>query len=321
MYRRQTGSNSVTSCLSVIQAQSQRVTRRNTPRFADYAAELNLATFPLPETAEKGKPVYNARYLVDENARSELEALFAMMKRNAIRLFLAATAAVLAFAFHARGGGQTTTPDSRSPQPPGSLRLYVMDCGTLHIADMERFQLKKEEVSTTNLSVACFLVVHPKGTLLWDAGAVPDATWKPTGSPTTQHVVLPDSQERDVTVLCAGEKGGFSLEDAVCAGLLADGIERAEAGARLSDAAQAARALGTLYGTRLDRLRHDSGWARHLEARRRGPDLDCCLRLDASGLVPVLVGGAITSGPGALTCPAAEADTRSGGPAGPGANR
>jgi len=201
MYRRQTGSNSVTSCLSVIQAQSQRVTRRNTPRFADYAAELNLATFPLPETAEKGKPVYNARYLVDENARSELEALFAMMKRNAIRLFLAATAAVLAFAFHARGGGQTTTPDSRSPQPPGSLRLYVMDCGTLHIADMERFQLKKEEVSTTNLSVACFLVVHPKGTLLWDAGAVPDATWKPTGSPTTQHVVLPDSQERDVTML------------------------------------------------------------------------------------------------------------------------
>ena len=129
------------------------------------------------------------------------------------------------------------------------------------------------------------------------------------------------SQGRDVTVLCAGEKGGFSLEDAVCAGLLADGIERAEAGARLSDAAQAARALGTLYGTRLDRLRHDSGWARHLEARRRGLDLDCCLRLDASALVPVLVGGAITSGPGALTCPAAEADTRSGGPAGPGANR
>ncbi len=76
-----------------------------------------------------------------------------------------------------------------------------MDCGTLHIADMGRFRLKKEEVSTTDLSVACFLVVHPKGTLLWDTGAVPDAAWKPTASLTTQHVVLPDSQERDVTML------------------------------------------------------------------------------------------------------------------------
>jgi hypothetical protein len=38
----------------------------------------------------------------------------------------------------------------------------VIDCGTLHIADMGRFQLKKEEVATTDLSVACFLVVHPR---------------------------------------------------------------------------------------------------------------------------------------------------------------
>ena len=127
------------------------------------------------------------------------------------------------------------------------------------------------------------------------------------------------SQGRDLTVLCAGEKGGFSLEDAVCAGLVADGIGRT-AGARLSDAAQAARALGVLYGTRLGRLRHDSGWARHLDARRRGADLDCCLRLDVSAFVPVLAGGVITPGPDALTWPAAEADTRSG-PVGPGANR
>ena len=129
------------------------------------------------------------------------------------------------------------------------------------------------------------------------------------------------SQGRDLTVLCAGDRGGFSLEDAVCAGLLAAGILQASDDARLSDAAEAARALGVLYGVRLDRLRHDSGWARHLEARRRGPDLECCLRLDASSLVPVLAGGVITDGSGALTRPAAGADTRSGGPSGPGANR
>ena len=93
-----------------------------------------------------------------------------MMKHNAIRLLLAAASAVLVLAAQARGGGPVTPSDLRSPQPPRSLRLYVIDCGTLHIADMGRFQLKKEEVSTTDLSVACFLVVHPKGTLIWDTG-------------------------------------------------------------------------------------------------------------------------------------------------------
>jgi len=129
------------------------------------------------------------------------------------------------------------------------------------------------------------------------------------------------STGRDLTMLCAGDRGGFSLEDAVCAGLLAEGIGRAATGATLSDAAQAARCLGILYGRHLDRLRRDSGWARHLEARARGADLDCCLRLDASAVVPVLVNGEITAGPGALTWPAGAADTRLGHSASPGANR
>jgi len=77
----------------------------------------------------------------------------------------------------------------------------VFDCGTLHIADTGRFSLKKNEVATSDLSVPCFLVAHPKGTLIWDTGAVPDADWKPTGAAVTHHVVLPDSQERDVTML------------------------------------------------------------------------------------------------------------------------
>ncbi len=129
------------------------------------------------------------------------------------------------------------------------------------------------------------------------------------------------SEGRDLTVLCAGDRGGFSLEDAVCAGLLAEGIGQAAAGVTLSDAAQVARSLGILYGWRLDRLRRDSGWALHLEARRRGADLDCCLRLDASVLVPVLAGGAITCGSAALTWPTGAADTRWGRLATPGENR
>jgi glyoxylase-like metal-dependent hydrolase (beta-lactamase superfamily II) len=68
--------------------------------------------------------------------------------------------------------------------PPKSLRLYVFDCGSLNIPDTSPYQLKKEELVTSVMSVACFLVVDPKGTLIWDAGAVPDSSFKP-GAPGT----------------------------------------------------------------------------------------------------------------------------------------
>lgn len=97
------------------------------------------------------------------------------------------------------GGAQP----SGSPERPGpqekALRLYVLDCGTLK-ADPARFRLKKEEVATTELSIPCFLVVHPQGKLLWDLGAVPDADWTPTGAPVAHHLVLPDRAERDLTL-------------------------------------------------------------------------------------------------------------------------
>src|SRR4029453_3295463 len=82
--------------------------------------------------------------------------------------------------------------------PPSSTRLYVFDCGTLHPADLGRFQLKKEEVAIADMAVACYLIAHPKGTLIWDPGAVPDTAWKPTGGPVRHGVILPDSQARSM---------------------------------------------------------------------------------------------------------------------------
>jgi N-acyl homoserine lactone hydrolase len=70
-------------------------------------------------------------------------------------------------------------------QLPKSLRLYVFDCGSLNIPDTSPYQLKKEELATTYMSVPCFLVAHPKGAMIWDAGAVPDTAFKPGGGPAT----------------------------------------------------------------------------------------------------------------------------------------
>ena len=113
---------------------------------------------------------------------------------------IAAAVAALVFAVLAHAAGQTGSSPGSRPKPPQSVRLYVFDGGTLENRDPGRFRLKKEEVPTARTSVPSFLIAHPKGALIWDTGAFPDAAWKPTGTPVTQHIVLPDSQERDVTL-------------------------------------------------------------------------------------------------------------------------
>jgi len=51
-----------------------------------------------------------------------------------------------------------------------SPRLYVLDCGTLVNNKPEDYGLKREEVKDTNMAVTCYLVIHPKGMLLFDTG-------------------------------------------------------------------------------------------------------------------------------------------------------
>src|SRR5215510_6483391 len=63
-------------------------------------------------------------------------------------------------------------------QPPKTMRLYVFDCGVINVnrAGTERYKVTPEEVGETRFSVPCFLVAHPKGTLMWDLGILPDDT-------------------------------------------------------------------------------------------------------------------------------------------------
>ncbi len=92
---------------------------------------------------------------------------------------------------------------------------------------------------------------------------------------------------RDVTVVCAGERGRLSLEDHACAGVLVARIQAAVPAAVLSDRARAACALGRAYAGDVARLGGDSSWARHLSAVGRGSDVAACLALDTSTVVPV----------------------------------
>jgi N-acyl homoserine lactone hydrolase len=55
-------------------------------------------------------------------------------------------------------------------QTPAPLRMYVFDCATLKDRDPATYGLKPDQVASTDMSDPCFLIVHPKGKLLWETG-------------------------------------------------------------------------------------------------------------------------------------------------------
>jgi glyoxylase-like metal-dependent hydrolase (beta-lactamase superfamily II) len=87
------------------------------------------------------------------------------------------------------------SPDARKTD---TVRLYVFDCGTHHIPDPTGFGLDKSEVDTVDMAIACVLIAHPKGLLMWDVGAAPDSTWESAGI--RVRVTPSDGRERQVTL-------------------------------------------------------------------------------------------------------------------------
>ena len=91
---------------------------------------------------------------------------------------------------------------------------------------------------------------------------------------------------RNVAVLCAGSLGAPALEDWTCAGLVVDRLLATLPTAVLGDGARDALDTGLRYRDDLSRLRRDAPWARRLIAAGRSADVDACLRLDTTTLVP-----------------------------------
>jgi glyoxylase-like metal-dependent hydrolase (beta-lactamase superfamily II) len=94
-------------------------------------------------------------------------------------VLLLATLAVAAVA-------STVAQQHHRAHAPKTLRLYVFDCGVIKGLDPALFNFKREEVAETSFAVPCYLIVHPKGTLMWDVGVIPDSAFKDDGQPVTQ---------------------------------------------------------------------------------------------------------------------------------------
>jgi len=71
-----------------------------------------------------------------------------------------------------------TPANAQQPQPPQSPRLYVLDCGIITPPNVDNYGLKASEVADTRMVTPCFLIAHPRGTLMWDTGEIPDSAFK-----------------------------------------------------------------------------------------------------------------------------------------------
>ena len=97
-----------------------------------------------------------------------------------IRIVPAVLAAALLVAL---GLAAANAQQPQRPQPPQSLRLYVLDCGRITPANVDAYGLKPSEMVNINMITPCFLIVHPRGSLIWDTGEIPDSAFKDGVSP------------------------------------------------------------------------------------------------------------------------------------------
>jgi glyoxylase-like metal-dependent hydrolase (beta-lactamase superfamily II) len=75
------------------------------------------------------------------------------------------------------------------PAPPKTPRIYVFDGGSIKGLDPKLFNFTKEELKEQDFVVTSYLIEHPRGTLMFDSGTIPDSAFPADGSPVTQGIM------------------------------------------------------------------------------------------------------------------------------------
>jgi 2-phosphosulfolactate phosphatase len=213
-----------------------------------------------------------------------------------IDVFRAATTMVTALASGCRAIVPALTPEEARERARAFPRGEVLLAGERGGDPIDGFDLGNSPLEYTAQRVADKIVVltttnGTKALLRASSAAATAVAGLVNVKATAQWA---QDQARDLTLACAGEAGEASLEDTVCAGLIVDAL--AGAGAlELSDTAAMARGTARDYRHRLDDLRAESHWGRHLARRGRQQDLAPCLALDAWTTVPLFRNGLVTA--------------------------
>ena len=81
------------------------------------------------------------------------------------------------------------TPAAQTPPRVTALRLYVFENGFIRGLDTKLFNLPREEVKEPDFVNSSYLIVHPRGTLQFHSGGIPDGQFKADGAPVTEGVM------------------------------------------------------------------------------------------------------------------------------------
>jgi glyoxylase-like metal-dependent hydrolase (beta-lactamase superfamily II) len=87
-------------------------------------------------------------------------------------------------------GTSLAAPAQQTPapaQPAPAVKLYIFDLGQLKSANPQ--PLLDRGITVTDMSVVAYLIVHPRGTLVWDTGTIPDELIKPGGTTVARATV------------------------------------------------------------------------------------------------------------------------------------
>jgi len=80
----------------------------------------------------------------------------------------------------------------KKAQAPKSLRLYVLDCGKITGVSGDSMGFKPGELTSADMVTPCFLIAHPRGTMIWDTGEIPDSAFENGVSPAKQGAFVVD---------------------------------------------------------------------------------------------------------------------------------
>jgi glyoxylase-like metal-dependent hydrolase (beta-lactamase superfamily II) len=83
----------------------------------------------------------------------------------------------------------TVAPEAQSQRPTvTNPRIYIFDAGNIRGLDPKLFNFKREELKEVDFVNIAYLIVHPKGTMMFDVGAVQDSHFK-DGAPVTEGIM------------------------------------------------------------------------------------------------------------------------------------
>ena len=95
------------------------------------------------------------------------------------------------------------------------------------------------------------------------------------------------SSNTDIAIICAGEEGSFTLEDAACAGRYVRAIPKRSDSVSVNDAAAASVLIEKKYGDNIAKVFKESSHGQALQEAGFGADLAAAAEVDAYPVVPI----------------------------------